>query len=584
MLGARPPSRFPPFRLLRFAADTPVTLAASTTYAVVVTPAGASRTQCGSFVTLDTTRKPAPNEDAGRRAGWSIGNGLHTYNRTDQRWILQAAGETLRIAVKGNFVPQLAATLELSDEDEGPGGRVEYLVDLRLSERVWIPAADMRDHAFTVTNGSVARAMRRNRAYASIGGVRRKLASHWRLTVWSDRDTSDATVLSLPDFRACDVEGALCTPRGGRLEDGPAITLGEGETTTKATLSVADATASEGSFLNFTVTASRPLKRNIFGEVHILDEGSAESGDDYNDWGTGTVQLEAGDTTTSFRVFAKHDTETDDGETVVVELRDAWVIAGLDYNTGDYIAARRKIQIDDGKATGTITDVSSGSGGPGGVGGKAVIGARPSGLAAGDGTPVRLWWAPADGRPGDAAPLPVADLAALGRLVSLERLDVSDNGLDDLAGIEAHAGLRALDLSGNRVADLWPLAGLRALERLDLSGNRVADLSPLAGLTSLRVLVLDGNAVVDLGPLTHLAALEELSLAGNAVRDATPLQDLPRLRRLDLGGNPLTDFSPLGDIESLEWLALPGEPAAETMAPRTGLRLVPPETAGAARQ
>ncbi len=494
----------------------------------------------------------------------------------------QGDGDTLKVQLVK--AAPLTAELELAGEDEGPGGRVEYLVDLKLSERIWIPSEDMRDDAFTVTNGTVARAQRHTRLFRHVDGVRRKVSRHWRLTVQSDNTTSAATVLSLPDNRRCNVSGALCTRSLGRLEDGPAITLGEGENTMKATLSVADATAAEGSYLTFTVTATRPLKRNIFAGVQILrEEGTATSNVDYEDWGSGTVQMVAGDTTMSFRVFAKTDAVTDDGETVRVRLFGAWVIDGLDYDTGDYIKARRKIRITDSKATGTITDVSSSSSSSGGFGGQAVFGARPSGLS-GDGAPARLWWAPADGRPGDASPVPVADLAALGRPVPLERLDLSDNGLAELDGIEAHAGLRALDLSGNRVADLWPLAGLRALERLDLSGNRVADLSPLAGLAALRVLVLDGNAASDLGPLTHLAALEELSLAGNAVRDVGPLQDLPRLRRLDLRGTPVSDLSPLGDVLSLEWLGLPGGAAADTMALRTGLRVVRPETTGAARR
>ena len=489
----------------------------------------------------------------------------------------QGDGDTLTVQL---LQAQLDAKLEAAGEDEGPGGRVEYLVDLRLNQPIWIPFADMRDHAFTVTNGTIKRAKRLNGVHRQLGGVRRKLASRWRLTVHSDRDSSDATVLSLPKGRRCDVQGALCSPANGRLAAAREITLGAGETTTKASLSVADATASEGSHLTFTVTASRALKRNVFAEVAISDsEGTATSGDDYNDWGTGTIQLEAGETTTSFRVYANRDSANDDGETVVVELTGAWVIKGLDYNTGDYLKGR-KVPIADGKATGTIKNVSSGSSSSRGLGGQAVLGARPSGLAAGDGAPVRLWWAPTDGRLGDAAPVPVADLAALGRRVPLEHLDLSNNGLADLAGIEAHPGLRELDLSGNRIADIGPLAGLRALERLDLSGNRVADLSPLAGLPALRVLALDGNAVSDLGPLTHLWTLERLSLAGNAVRDLTPLQDLPRLRRLNLRGNPAADLAPLGDVRSLRWLTLPDGPAAaDTMAPRNGLRLVQPAEA-----
>ncbi len=156
-----------------------------------------------------------------------------------------------------------------------------------------------------------------------------------------------------------------------------------------------------------------------------------------------------------------------------------------------------------------------------------------------------------------SAGLADGDLARLGALAGLERLDLSGNGLTDLAALAGLARLRSLDLSDNEVSDLWPLAALTGLRRLDVSGNRVSDLSPLSELPRLEVLVADANLVTDAGALTHLVRLENLGLADNAVSDLAPLADLASLRRLDLGGNPAADASPLGDLGTLVWLRLP---------------------------
>ena len=327
------------------------------------------------------------DEDAGAAPGWSIAN---TYRNPPTGG---AIGGSVMMAIEGEPVVNdnapLTATLELAGEDEGRGGLVEYLVDLRLNHHVLIPFADMRDHAFTVTGGTITRAKRHNWLRRYIDGKWRRVSKHWRLTVQSD-ETTGPTVLSLPDYRRCSVRGALCTLAGGDLVDGPEITLGAGENTAKVGLSVADTTGTEGGYLTYTVTASRPLKRNMFANVDILaSEGTATAGTDYDDWGVGQVQLEKGDTTTSFRVFAKRDSVSDGGETVVSGLTGAWIIAGLNYNNGDYIKGR-KVPITDAKGTGTISDAPSGSGV--GDGRMSVEGNRAA--FAGDGPPTVVRVAP----------------------------------------------------------------------------------------------------------------------------------------------------------------------------------------------
>ena len=93
-----PPSSFAK-GTLTFTAPANTTLAASTTYTVVITVSSDS-------VTLDTTT--LDGEDAGVAHGWSIGNGLRTQINSNQ-WSLHST-EAIRIAIKGSTTVNNPAT------------------------------------------------------------------------------------------------------------------------------------------------------------------------------------------------------------------------------------------------------------------------------------------------------------------------------------------------------------------------------------------------------------------------------------------------------------------------------------------
>ena len=93
-----PPSSFAA-GTLTFTAPANTTLAASTTYTVVITVSSDS-------VTLDTTT--LDGEDAGVAHGWSIGNGLRIQINSNQ-WSLHST-EAIRIAIKGSTTVNNPAT------------------------------------------------------------------------------------------------------------------------------------------------------------------------------------------------------------------------------------------------------------------------------------------------------------------------------------------------------------------------------------------------------------------------------------------------------------------------------------------
>ena len=123
---------------------------------------------------------------------------------------------------------------------------------------------------------------------------------------------------------------------------------------------------------------------------------------------------------------------------------------------------------------------------------------------------------------------PTAPLAN-DRLLSLTRLDASDQGIIHLRGIEQLANLAALDLAENRIRNVTALAALPRLVFLDLSGNRISDIGALAQLVQLQSLVLNGNAVDEVASLLQLGQLRELEILGNAL-SAAARDDLAALR------------------------------------------------------
>jgi hypothetical protein len=144
--------------------------------------------------------------------------------------------------------------------------------------------------------------------------------------------------------------------------------------------------------------------------------------------------------------------------------------------------------------------------------------------------------------------LEAADVAGLGRLTSLTKLDLTRAGraAGDVAlqGLRSLAELRELRLAEGAItaAGAPAFASLGRLTTLDLSGNDRLASDGLRWLpASLEVLHLDrcGSLDARVGPLLRerLPALRTLSVAGSAWLDdagLAALLDLPRLQLLDV--------------------------------------------------
>ena len=106
-------------------------------------------------------------------------------------------------AVAAVPLPQLTAVIENAAASHD--GESVFTFELRFSEEFDISYRTLRDHAFTVTGGTVKKAQRLEQG-SNVG---------WRITVRPDGNAQVAVVL--PETTDCDAQGAICTEDGRML-------------------------------------------------------------------------------------------------------------------------------------------------------------------------------------------------------------------------------------------------------------------------------------------------------------------------------------------------------------------------------
>ena len=235
--------------------------------------------------------------------------------------------------------PLTAAFKSMPDSHDGD---TTFTFQVQFSEDVGISYVNMRDDAFSVSDGDVTGARRVN--------GRNDL---WEITVEPD-DNSDVGI-TLPANRSCSTAGAICTkedtPR--QLTNSPSATVpgpdddSSSDTTEDTTeepaatsqLSMADATASEedDSTIDFVVTLDPAGEESITVD-YATANGTASSGSDYTAQ-SGTLTFAAGETSKTVTVAIIDDSVEEDDETLTLTLSNP---SGA--------------EISDGVATGTITD------------------------------------------------------------------------------------------------------------------------------------------------------------------------------------------------------------------------------------
>ncbi|CAL9049297.1 unnamed protein product [Musa banksii] len=158
---------------------------------------------------------------------------------------------------------------------------------------------------------------------------------------------------------------------------------------------------------------------------------------------------------------------------------------------------------------------------------------------------------------------------ALGALLNLKELDLSDNSLEgeilEILNNVSSRGLKHLDLSFNQLSGDIPPGSLGDLEYLDLLGNSIVNghiLASLGNLTNLRHLDLGDNSIS--GEISQTVGkfvrLEYLDLSNNGINGKIPqaIGNLSNLLELHLSGNKIVGWIPpsIGNLTNLVHLDL----------------------------
>ncbi len=259
---------------------------------------------------------------------------------------LNFTSHSIMMNVKGSSrILPLIPTLE-SAKALFVNGALRYRFDLRLSEGVSIPHREMRDHAFSVTNGRMDGAKRIHKERA--GG--KLYSNHWRMTAAPADETKPVTV-TLRGNRPCGERGALCTGSGGWLDGSPSLTLSTDteppDLGSLPSLSIADTGGTEDSAnLAFDVRLSKAVSATIAVDFRTVPGGTATADADYRE-ASHRILFAAGETVQPGSVGLIEDAADDAGETVNVEIANARVITPRGAEFGPLPITR-------GQATGTI--------------------------------------------------------------------------------------------------------------------------------------------------------------------------------------------------------------------------------------
>ena len=115
--------------------------------------------------------------------------------------------ESLTSAATGVVAPRPPLTASFQGQPSSHDGQADFTFELHFSEEVPVSYLTLRDHAFTVTGGTVIKAQRLTQG-SNLG---------WRITVTPD-SSADVAVL-LPVTTGCDASGAICTGDGRKLSN-----------------------------------------------------------------------------------------------------------------------------------------------------------------------------------------------------------------------------------------------------------------------------------------------------------------------------------------------------------------------------
>ena len=234
-------------------------------------------------------------------------------------------------------------TASFADMPASHDGAADFTFELEFSEEPDVGYQTLRDEAFEVTGGEVSRARRMQQGS--------NLA--WEIEV-EPSGNADVTIV-LPETTDCSAAGAICTADDRPLSHSLSATV-DGPTATP-TLSVADASATEGGAVDFTVSLSAASSSQVTVD-YATSGGTATSGTDFTA-ASGTLTFAANETSQTVSVSTTDDSDDESSETFTLTLSNA---SGADL--GDATATGTIVDDDDAPTpTVSVADASATEGG-----------------------------------------------------------------------------------------------------------------------------------------------------------------------------------------------------------------------------
>ena len=207
------------------------------------------------------------------------------------------------------------ATGTINDDDGSPAltarfesmpslhdGANAFTFELAFSEELPLSYVTLRDEAFDVTGGTVRKAGRQERG------------SNLRWTITVAPNTNSAVTIELPATQDCNASGAICTDDNRPLSHSLSATVA-GPT---PTVSVSDASATEGDAVEFTVSLSAASAQQVTVE-YATSGGTAESGTDFTA-ASGSLTFGANETSKTVSVATTNDSVDEEDETFTLTL------------------------------------------------------------------------------------------------------------------------------------------------------------------------------------------------------------------------------------------------------------------------
>ena len=239
----------------------------------------------------------------------------------------ESLNSTATTAVAAQPTPAVFLTASFANVPADHNGG-NFTFDLTFSENVDAGYARIRDHAFTVTGGSIASASR----------ITQGSNQGWNIEV--NPIGNDPINITLPETTDCDAARAICTDDSRKLSHPTSATVAG-----PPAISISDATVQEadGAVLEFSVTLSHASSRTVTVD-YATSDGTAVAGSDYTA-ASGALTFNAGDTSQTVQVTVLTDQEDESDETLTLTLSNP-----------------SQATLADATGTGTIEDGESSSG------------------------------------------------------------------------------------------------------------------------------------------------------------------------------------------------------------------------------